>query len=139
MCDACVMHTCTGLVGTKTGKVKRLLVFKPFLKGPRGPKHTSRTNKYPRNGVFGAFRGHFELTLSISTSNCMCDACVMHTCTGLVGPKTGKVKKVLVFKAFLNGQRGDEYSREVVQMSGRSGFGVILGSFWGQFGIPFDG
>ena len=56
--------------------------------------------------TFGAFRGHFEVTLSISTSNFMCDACVMHTCTGLVGPKTGKVKKLLVFKTFLNGPRG---------------------------------
>ena len=42
--------------------------------------------------TFGAFRGHFEVTLSISTSNFMCDACVMHTCTGLVGPKTGEGK-----------------------------------------------
>ena len=55
--------------------------------------------------TFGAFRGHFEVTLSISTSNFMCDACVMHTCTGLVGPKTGKVKNVLVFKSFLKGSR----------------------------------
>ena len=45
-----------------------------------------------RMGVtLGAFRGHFEVTLGISTSNFMCDACVMHTCTGLVGPKSGKV------------------------------------------------
>ena len=47
--------------------------------------------------TFGAFRGHFEVTLGISTSNFMCDACVMHICTGLVGPKRGKVKKVSVF------------------------------------------
>ena len=46
---------------------------------------------------WGAFRGHFEVTLSISTSNFMCDACVMHTRTGLVGPKSGKVKKRWVF------------------------------------------
>ena len=97
MCGACVMHTCTGLVGPKREKVKKLLVFKAFLKGPRGPEDANRTNRYPRNGVFGAFRGHFELTLSISTSNCMCDACVMHTCTGLVEPKTGEVKKTLGF------------------------------------------
>ena len=30
------MHTCTGLVGPKTGKVKKLLVFKPFLKVSKG-------------------------------------------------------------------------------------------------------
>ena len=51
--------------------------------------------------TFGAFRGHFEVTLSISTSNFMCEACVVHTCTGLVGPKREKVKKPYVFKAFL--------------------------------------
>ena len=50
--------------------------------------------------TFGAFRDHLEVTLSISTSNFMCDACVLHTCTGLVGPKRGKVKKPLVFKTF---------------------------------------
>ena len=55
--------------------------------------------------TFGAFRGHFEVTLSMSTSNFMCDACVMHTCTGLVGPKRGKVKMRLVFEAFLKGSK----------------------------------
>ena len=55
--------------------------------------------------IVGAFLGHFEVTLSISTSNCMCDACGMHTCTGLVGPKREKVKKLLVFKAFLKGSK----------------------------------
>ena len=52
-----------------------------------------------------------------------------------MGPKSGNVEKVLVLKAFLNGQRGDEYSREVLQPSGRSGFGIILGSLWGHFGV----
>ena len=47
----------------------------------------------------------------------MCDACVMHTCTGLVGPKTGKVKKLLVFKAFLKRQSGHGYARESLQLS----------------------
>ena len=55
--------------------------------------------------TLGAFRCHFEVTLRISTSNFMSDACVMHTCTGLVGPKRGKVKKLLVFKAFLKGSK----------------------------------
>ena len=54
---------------------------------------------------------------------------------GLVGPKSGNVEKVLVFKSFLNGQRGDEYSKEVLQTSGRSGFGVILRSLWGHLGV----
>ena len=52
-----------------------------------------------------------------------------------MGPKSGNVEKVMVFKAFLNGQRGDEYSREVLGLSERSGFGVILGSLWGHFGV----
>ena len=50
--------------------------------------------------TFGAFRGHFEVTLSISTSNFMCDACVMHTFTGLVGPKREKLKKYWFLKHF---------------------------------------
>ena len=53
-----------------------------------------------------ALRGHCENTLSTLTTNIMCDACVMHTCTGLEGPKRENVKKVLVFKAFLNGSKG---------------------------------
>ena len=60
---------------------------------------------------------------------------MMGICGSLVGPKSGNVEKVLVFKAFLNGQRGDEYSKEVLQTSGRSGFGVILGSLWGHFRV----
>ena len=75
--------------------------------------------------TFGAFRGHFEVTLSISTSNFMCDACVMHTCTGLVGPKTGKVKKVLVFKPFLKVSKGPggETENELTAGPGRLGGG----------------
>ena len=113
MCNACPMHICTGLVGPKRGKVKNLLVFKAFLNGSKGTRvRQPNESEYPRNGVLGAFRGHFELTLSISTSNCMCDACVMNTYTGLVGPKREKVKKRLVFKAFLQGQRSPEDLRK---------------------------
>ena len=56
--------------------------------------------------TFGAFRGHFEVTLSMSTSNFMCDACVMHTCTGLVGPKTGKVKNDCGLYSIFEGSKG---------------------------------
>ena len=52
-----------------------------------------------------------------------------------MGAKSGNVEKVFVFKAFLNGQRGDEYSKEVLQRSGRSGLGIILGALWGHFGV----
>ena len=78
--------------------------------------------------TLGAFRGHFEVTLSMSTSNFMCDACVMHTCTGLVGPKTGKVKKLLVFKAFLNGSKGARVRQPNEQASEKWRFWGILGS-----------
>ena len=84
--------------------------------------------------TFGAFRGHFEVTLSISTSNFMCDACVMHTCTGLVGPKTGKVKKLLVFKAFLKGQSGHGYARESLQLSEPGHFWATLEPLGGRSG-----
>ena len=60
---------------------------------------------------------------------------VMGICGSLVGPKSGNVEKVLVFKAFLNGQRGDEHSKEVLRPSGRTGFEVILGSLWCHFGV----
>ena len=66
---------------------------------------------------FWVFRGHFEVTLSISTSNFMCDACVIHTCTGLVGPKTGKVEKVFVFKAFLKGSMKPRVRQSREQLS----------------------
>ena len=38
-------------------------------------------------------------------------ASVMGICGGLVGPKSGNVEKVLVFKAFLKGQRSEEESK----------------------------
>ena len=82
--------------------------------------------------TFGAFRGHFEVTLSISTSNFMCDACVMHTCTGLVGPKTGKVKKLLVF---LKGSKEPKAFTENERPAGNCNFGVTLGSLWSHFGV----
>ena len=42
----------------------------------------------------------------------------MHTCTGLVWPKTGKVKKLLVFKAFLKGSKKQRASSENEQLAG---------------------
>ena len=44
-------------------------------------------------------------------------ASVMHICAGLLGPKSGNVEKVLVFKAFLKGHEGHEGSRESSQLS----------------------
>ena len=84
--------------------------------------------------TFGAVRCRFDVTLSMSTSNFMYDACVMHTCMGLVGPKTGKSKNVLVFKAFLKRQSGHEYARESLQLSEPSHFWATLGPLWGHSG-----
>ena len=54
-------------------------------------------------------------------------------------PKSGNVEKVLVFKTFLNGQRGDEHSKEVPADERPErfwgNFGVTLGSLWGHFGV----
>ena len=84
--------------------------------------------------TFRAFRCHFEVTLRISTSNFMCDACVMHTCMGLVGPKRGKVKKRLVFKAFLKGSKGARRRQENEQRSEPSNFLVTLEPLSGHCG-----
>ena len=48
-----------------------------------------------------------------------------------MGLKSENVDFSLVLQAFFKAQRGDEYSKEVLQRSGRSGFGV----FWGHFGV----
>ena len=64
----------------------------------------------------------------------MCNACPMHICTGLVGPKRGKVKKPLVFKAFLKGQSGHGDARESLQPSEPSNFLVTLEPLSGHFG-----
>ena len=81
-----------------------------------------------------AFRWHFEVTLRISTSNFTCDACVVHTCTGLVGPKGGKVKKLLVFKAFLKGSKKPRVIWSRLRVSEPSHFGVSLEALWRHFG-----
>ena len=78
--------------------------------------------------LFSANEGTLEPYLSQFDVEKLEIASMIVICGSLVGPKSGNVEKVLVFKAFLNGQRGDEYSREVLQTSGRSGFGVILRS-----------
>ena len=57
MCDAGVMHTCTGLVGPKTGKVKKVLVFKAFLKGSRKQKGFTENEQVAENWPLGGGRG----------------------------------------------------------------------------------
>ena len=70
--------------------------------------------------LFSAYEGSLGPYLSQFDVEKLEMASVMGTCGSLVGPKSGNVEKVLVFKAFLNGQRGDEHSKEVLQLSGRS-------------------
>ena len=36
----------------------------------------------------------------------------MHTCSGLVGPKSGNIEKPLVFKGFFEGSRGPRVRQE---------------------------
>ena len=64
----------------------------------------------------------------------MCNACHMHICTGLVGPKRGKVYKPLVFKTFLKGQSGHEGAKESLQPNEPSNFLVTLETRSGHFG-----
>ena len=92
-----------------------------------------------------AFRCHFEVTLRISTSNFMCDACVMHTCTGLVGPKRGKAKKLLVFNSIFEGVKGATSNLEPAATKRAEPFwghfGATLASLWvssGDFGLLSD-
>ena len=52
-----------------------------------------------------------------------------------MGLKSENIDVSLVLQAFFKAQRGDEYSKEVLHLSGRSDFGVILMSRWGHFGV----
>ena len=58
-------------------------------------------------GSFLAYGGTLEPYLSQFDLEKLEMASVMGICGSLVGPKSGNVAKVLVFKAFLNGQRCD--------------------------------
>ena len=44
-----------------------------------------------------------------------------------MGLKSENVDFSIILKALFKSQRGDEHSREILGMSGRRGFGVILG------------
>ena len=68
--------------------------------------------------LFSANEGTLELYLSQFDVEKLEMASVMGICGSLVGPKSGNVEKVLVFKAFLNGQRCDEDPGAGLQPSG---------------------
>ena len=62
------------------------------------------------------------------------DGSVMGICGGLVGPKSGNVEKVLVFKCFFEGSRVQKGFCEYKEFAEKGDFGSILGSLWGHFG-----
>ena len=75
----------------------------------------------------------------------MCDACVMQTCTGSEGPKTGKVKKNIGFESIFEGVQGgqrtpaERTSERAEPLLGH--FGATFGSLWvysGDFGSLYD-
>ena len=66
---------------------------------------------------FLAYGGALELYLRQVDVEMHEMASMMGIYAGLVGPKSGNVEKVLVFKAFLKGQGSHEYARESLQLS----------------------
>ena len=64
---ASVMGTCAGLVGPKSENIKKVLVFKAFVKGSRVPRVDSENEQGSGpdrpGGVLGSFWGYFGVTL----------------------------------------------------------------------------
>ena len=50
-------HIGTGLMGPKSENVKKLFVFKAFLKGQDGPEGANAANNRARNSGFGVALG----------------------------------------------------------------------------------
>ena len=70
---------------------------------------------------------HFEVTLGSLWAYRRRMASMMHICSGLVAPESGKVEKVLVFNCFFEGSRvqngfwEDEQSSETNRLGGGRG------------------
>ena len=68
----------------------------------------------------------------------MCNACPMHICTGLVGPKSENVEKTLVFKNVFEGSKrprgcqGKFATERAEQLFGH--FGATFGPLWASSG-----
>ena len=77
--------------------------------------------------LFSANEGTLEPYLSQFDVEKLEMASVMGICGSLVGPKSGNVEKVLVFKAFLKGQRCDEDPGARLQPSEPAHFEVTFG------------
>ena len=69
-------------------------------------------------GSFLAYGGALEPYLSQFDVEKLEMASVMGIFAGLVGPKSENVEKVLVFKAFFEGQRSHATAKESLQPSG---------------------
>ena len=82
-------------------------------------------------GSFLAYGGTLEAYLSQFDVEKLEMASVMGIRAGLVEPKSENVEKVLVFKAFLNGQRG---RRVLLGKVSRSLGRPFFGSFWRRIG-----
>ena len=102
-----MMHICSGLVGPKSGNVEKPSVLLLFVEGSRRPgviqDSENSAKKNEKNEEKGA-----------STHEM---ASMMHICSGLVGPKSGNVEKVLVFKGFFEGSRTARRRQENEQPS----------------------
>ena len=80
--------------------------------------------------LFSANEGTLEPYLSQFDVEKLEMASVMGICGSLVGPKSGNVEKVFVFKAFLKGQRCDGDPGAGLRRSGPEHFLVTLKSFF---------
>ncbi len=67
--------------------------------------------------LFSAYEGTLGPYLSQLDVEKLEMASVMGICAGLVGPKSENVEKVLVFKAFFEGQRSHATARESLRRS----------------------
>ena len=67
--------------------------------------------------LFSANEGTLEPYLSQFDVEKLEMASVMGICGSLVGPKSGNVEKVLVFKAFLKGSGSHETAKESLHLS----------------------
>ena len=84
--------------------------------------------------LFSANEGTLEPYLSQFDVEKLEMASVMGICGSLVGPKSGNVEKVVVFKAFLSCQEGREYAKPANNRAATGFFGAL----WGHSGLVWD-
>ena len=87
-------------MGPKSENVEKALVFKAFFEGSKGPRGRQDREQVSEPRSFLAYGRTLEPYLRQFDVEKHEMASVMGICAGLVGPKSGNVEKVLVFKAF---------------------------------------